>query len=114
MYTKQMQLHKPRNNTKRSKRSLATSIPKNVALDVKVRDRNRCIYCGDMSWIEIHHLIERSLGGMGIEQNLVCLCSVHHKQLHAGNKDIKNVVKKYLEKKYPDFKNEDRIYNKWR
>ena len=59
-----------------------------------------CIYCG-RPYPEVHHYVERSRGGLGIEENLVCLCTTCHKKLHGGDKYIKLYAKAYLEDKYP-------------
>jgi len=112
MYTKKQQLHKPRGRL-RSKRSLATGIPKHVRQEVLVRDNGSCVICGSMQWLECHHVIERSLGGMGIKENLVMLCKHHHQALHNGDNNIKVMVKKYLDKLY-DMSDQDKKYNKWR
>lgn len=59
-----------------------------------------CVYCG-RPYPEVHHFVERSRGGMGIEQNLVCLCTTCHRMLHNGDVYIKGYVELYLKDKYP-------------
>ena len=54
-----------------------------------------CIVCGSPHRIEIAHYIGRGQGGMGIPQNLVCLCSSCHKKQHNGDKDIKAIMREY-------------------
>ena len=81
-----------------------TGISKSVRQKVYERDSwdgaACCVYCG-RPYPEIHHYIERSRGGLGIEENLVCLCTVCHKQLHdTGDKRIKRFIKEYLQEHY--------------
>lgn len=101
---------------KRSKRSLATDFTSIVRKEVLLRDKGFCVYCGNMHNIQIHHYIERSLNGLGIKENLVCLCVECHMRLHSNDKGnvIKKTVKKYLDKLYPNFDDKDRKYDKWR
>ena len=116
-YTKKMQLHRARNHPhrkKRNQRSLATDIPKHVRQEVLVREKGMCVMCGSVHWLECHHYVEKSRGGMGIKENLVMLCKTHHDQIHKGNVIVKNQVTNYLAKLYPSFSDKDRIYDKWR
>jgi len=68
-------------------------IPFDVQKAVYERDENRCRNCGwDRSqWrrdapriLELHHLEEHAEGGPNIKENLVCLCSKCHDDVHAG------------------------------
>ena len=62
-----------------------------------------CIICGN-PYPQVHHYIERSRGGLGIEQNLVCLCAKCHYDLH--NKEyvkMTDIVGQYLKNRYPDW-----------
>ena len=68
-----------------------------------------CIYCGKPRGIEVHHFIERSRGGMGIEQNLVCLCKACHTKIHQGNTDIQNFIREYLSEHYDGWNEKDLI-----
>lgn len=75
-----------------------------------------CVFCGKPFTRdfrpEVHHYVERSRGGMGIEQNLVCLCASCHKKLHNGDQRIKEYVKMYLESKYEDWDEKSLIVTK--
>jgi 5-methylcytosine-specific restriction endonuclease McrA len=70
-----------------------------------------CVYCGRQH-PEIHHYVERSRGGMGIPENLVCLCTRCHRQLHNGDKHIKKFCRSYLESKYENWDEESLIVTK--
>ena len=114
-YNKKTQLRnsRPRGRIK-SKRSLATLIPKPIRHNVLVRDKGRCIVCGSMHQLECHHLVPRSLGGMGVENNLLMLCKTHHSELHNGVGDINIIVRSYMEQTYEDITDKDRKYDKWK
>lgn len=71
-----------------------------------------CIYCGSSSAIEIHHYVERSRGGMGIEENLVCLCPRCHQRLHSGEKEIKIFCESYLSEHYEGWSEDKLIFRK--
>ena len=90
-----------------------THIPKPVRDAVYERDSYDgcpcCIWCGRPRTVQVHHYIERSRGGLGIEQNLVCLCVDCHQALHNGDKDIEDYVKSYLSGKYDGWKEGDLI-----
>ncbi|MGD0572277.1 MAG: HNH endonuclease signature motif containing protein [Sedimentisphaerales bacterium] len=68
-------------------------IPFDVQKAVYERDDNRCKNCGwnrsqwrrdDPRMLELHHLEEHAEGGPNIKENLVCLCSRCHDDVHAG------------------------------
>lgn len=82
-----------------------TEIPKRVREKVYERDSYDgapcCIICGSPYNIEVHHLVERSRGGMGVEENLVCLCSRCHRKLHdTEDGEIKGFIREYLSNHY--------------
>lgn len=67
------------------------------------------------------HYIPRSLGGLGIEENVVTLCTYCHNAYDNGySKDINvrqfigNQIKKYLKSKYEHWNETDLYYDKWR
>jgi len=49
------------------------------------RDGYRCCYpgCSARMNLHVHHIEYRSRGGSNDEANLICLCHVHHRMLHA-------------------------------
>lgn len=72
-------------------------IPANLRHQVNLRDQRHCTFMKDLSpndstsearcnqtrWIEIHHKIPVSQGGRNTLENLVSLCSAHHRWLHS-------------------------------
>ena len=81
-----------------------THISHEVREEVYQRDQfsgwTCCIYCGKPRGIEVHHYIERSRGGLGIPQNLVCLCKACHTKVHQGDTYLQNFIREYLSEIY--------------
>lgn len=71
-----------------------------------------CIRCGSPYHIEIHHFVERSRGGMGIEENLVCLCAYCHSKLHNGDRSVRDFCEEYLKAEYPGWEESKVIYRR--
>jgi len=46
--------------------------------------------------LHVHHIIEKSKGGSNNPSNLITLCEKHHKLLHSGLLELKNVKPKIL------------------
>jgi hypothetical protein len=71
-------------------------IPALLLHQVNLRDQRKCCFamksegnssfvvkCGQSRWIEIHHRIPVSAGGKNTLENLITLCSTHHRFLHS-------------------------------
>jgi 5-methylcytosine-specific restriction endonuclease McrA len=102
----------------KSARTKACEIPKKVKEKVYERDGGLCIISGKPG-IPNAHYIPRSLGGLGIEQNVVTLAPEIHDVYDNGSwqdgnarKEIGARIKAYLDKHYPGFRDYDRIYHK--
>ena len=96
------------------KMTKATQIPNDVKQKVFIRDNGKCIVCGSPG-IPNAHYIRRSHGGMGIEENIVTLCPKCHHDFDNGFKreEIGSYIKESLDKFYPDFPDEKRVYDKY-
>ena len=64
-------------------------IPSVVQHEVRLRDQGQCIYvdlhgprCVNKRWVEPHHIKHRKEGGRNTTENLVTLCSTHHRGEH--------------------------------
>ncbi len=84
--------------SKSTKRSVTTqtisratlgNLPAHVRHEVNQRDEGRCrallpdnSLCASTAWVECHHVKPRSRGGADIPDNLVTLCSSHHRLAH--------------------------------
>ena len=101
----------------KSKRTKATDISPKVRQEVEARDNHQCVFCKTTREVrgEMHY-IRRSQGGMGIPQNLLTGCRSCHRQFDEGpNKELyRERAREYLKSIYPDWNEEDLIYNKWK
>jgi len=105
----------------RSKRTKATDISAKVKQVVWERDGGRCVVCGNSHNIMPNaHYIARAHGGLGIEQNIVTLCTnltenkCHHRYDNTDEHgEIKEIIKQYLISKYPNWENVKLIYDRW-
>ena len=96
------------------KMTKATSIPTEVKKKVYIRDGGRCIVCGEPGAPNAHY-IRRSQGGLGIVENIVTLCPKCHHDFDNGfrRREIGDWISEYLDKFYPDFPDEKRVYSKY-
>lgn len=100
----------------KSKRSKACDISRAVKEAVWERDNHRCILCGNPNAMPNAHYLSRSQGGLGIEQNIVTLCLDCHRRLDQTSERANLIIAvgHYLELKYPGFRDEDRVYKKYK
>ena len=108
----------------------ATQIPPEVKRIVAERDSENgpatCIICGAPGAPNAH-IIRRSQGGMGVEQNIVCLCPSCHYAFDEGlymsrlrplgfrsREDIAVYIIAYIKGHYPDWTPESVTYSKWK
>jgi hypothetical protein len=57
---------------------------------IHMRDQRQCTIkdkngnrCGATRWLDIHHVVPRSLGGRDTLENLTTVCSAHHRMIHS-------------------------------
>lgn len=101
---------------KSSKRAKACDIPLKVKKKVLLRDKGICIICGK-SGVPNSHYVRRGQGGLGIEENVVCMCIDCHNAYDNGKDDkkaenIKKKIKSYLKRQYGKTWNEKKLYYK--
>ncbi len=104
------------------KRSKATDIPQKVKKAVWERDGGRCVVCGcSYNVMPNAHFISRARGGLGVEKNIVTLCTeltpnkCHHKYDFGTREErevIEKQIEKYLKSKYPNWNKDDLIYRR--
>ena len=99
-----------------SKASKACDISPAVRREVVLRDGGQCIICGSAQNIQIAHYISRARLGLGIPQNLACMCCICHREMDNGrhHTDYQSLFKRYLQEKYSDWNEGDLVYRKWR
>lgn len=90
-----------------------TNITPAVKRAVYIRDNGRCVLCGRPGdpWC---HVVPRSQGGLGREENIVTLCPDCHRSYDQGtnrNALYARLVA-YMKGFYPDWNREDMIYKK--
>lgn len=100
----------------KSKRTKACEIPPEVREKVEDRDNHCCIFCGSPEARGEAHFINRSQGGLGIEENIVTVCRNCHREMDNGlnTKLYRNMAEEYLKSKYPDWNKSKLVFNKWR
>lgn len=66
---------------------------------------------------DIAHYVNKSAGGLGIEENGVLVCRYHHQLLDNGNKGLRGEMlfrmEAYLKSIYPGWTKEDLYYRKY-
>lgn len=87
------------------------------------RDNGCCVICGNnYNVMPNAHYIPRSKGGLGIEENIVTLCTELtpnkcHRKYDFGTKEqqekIHDSIKNYLQSKYEDWDEDKLVYKKW-
>ena len=95
------------------KRTKALAIKAAVKKKVEERDGGCCIFCGKRGRGEAH-VIARSQGGLGCEQNLVTACRQCHDALDnsLSRPVMLEIAKQYLKGFYPGWSPDKVIYKK--
>lgn len=108
----------------KTNRSKATDIPMSVKQKVWDRDGGRCVICGNSYNVMPNaHILSRAKGGLGIETNIITLCTLmtpnkcHHRFDNGTKKEHEKMLKiitKYMKNIYGDEWNiENQKYKKW-
>ena len=101
----------------KSKLTKALDITQKTKKIVWERDNNCCIICGSPYAMPNAHYLSRGQHlGLGIEQNIVTLCSSCHRTYDQSTKhnEYKEFIKKYLKSKYADWNESDLVYKRWK
>lgn len=64
---------------------ISANISKQKRRYIYRREGFQCALCGSTKYLQIHHLIHRSVGGSDHEHNLICLCADCHALAHGIN-----------------------------
>ena len=96
------------------KRTRACAISKKTKQRVYERDMGACIFCGAPGLPEAH-VIPRSQGGLGIEENIVTVCRPCHDKLDNSvqRQQMLQKAAEHLERFYPDWNQKNLVYDKW-
>ena len=98
------------------KSTKACDISPKVRKEVMERDDGRCFICGSFEGIQIAHYISRARMGLGIPQNLACMCYLCHGDHDNGrfHKEYQEAFKRHLRAKYDHWDETQLTYKKWR
>lgn len=96
----------------------------------KIIDRDQgCIFCKNYLFMpptsryeqsihDIMHIVNKSQGGLGIEQNGVLGCRYHHSQLDNGNQGLREqmqeFIESYMKEQYENWDRKDLVFDKWK
>lgn len=96
------------------KQTRATAISKAVKDRVWERDGHCCVYCGSPYANPEAHFIPRSLGGLGIEENLLTLCRRCHRRFDETSDRLRmrRYFEMYLRSIYPEWDEKKLKYRK--
>lgn len=109
-----------------NKRTKALRFSEATALKIVERDE-MCIFCKayyhmestntfDYQIQDIMHIVNKSQGGLGIEQNGALGCRYHHSLLDNGNQGLRDemihILEEYMESLYPGWDREKLYYKK--
>lgn len=96
-----------------NRRTKALAISPAVKKAVYERDNGMCVWCGKPG-DPVAHYISRAQGGLGIEENILTLCSECHRRYDQSHhrQDMWEVFREYLMENYPGWDEKDLIY--WR
>lgn len=106
----------------KTKRSKACDIPPRVKQIVWERDHGACVVCGNRKNVMPNaHYISRADGGLGIEENIVTLCTgMTENRCHfrydsgsaAERQELKEMIRRYLQTQYPGWDETKLVYRK--
>lgn len=98
-----------------SKASKACDISPKVRKEVTERDEGMCIVCGTMQGIQIAHYISRARLGLGIPENLACMCHRCHFDYDNGKRhgEIKMLFEAHLRANYGQWDEKELTYKKY-
>ena len=95
-----------------NKRTKALAITQAVKRKVLERDEY-CVWCGREGAPNAHY-ISRAQGGLGIEQNVLTLCTECNRRYDQSTdrRLMREYFREYLQSKYPDWCEDNLIYRK--
>lgn len=99
----------------KTKRSKECDISNETRRIVFQRDNFSCIFCGRPG-LPNAHVVNRSQGGMGVEQNIITACIDCHNAMDNGRGTgwMREYAEKYLAKQYGEWNKDDVVYDKWK
>ena len=88
----------------RTRSRTTQSIPPALRRFVLHRDHHRCRVpgCQNAAYVDLHHLKPRADGGPNTAENIIVLCSVHHRAAHTGQLVIEGLTSQCLRFRHAD------------
>lgn len=95
-----------------NRRTKALDIPQKVKRVVLDRDEY-CVWCGRQGAPNAHY-ISRAQGGLGIEENILTLCTECHRRYDQSTDRamMREYFREYLMSKYPEWDERKLVYRK--
>lgn len=113
---------------KKKSNKIGYNFTKEIAERIFERDGRQCLFCRLGYHMEcksemllgipdIMHYINKSQGGLGIEENGVTGCRYHHGLLDNGHLGLRDemleMMETHLKEHYPEWDKSKLVYNKW-
>lgn len=99
-----------------NKRTKVVAIDPKVKKVVHERDRGRCLFCGKPVTVDFAcaHVIPRSAGGLGVEENIITACFQCHINMDStpARQAMLVTAKTWLKKTYPHWDEKKYVYKK--
>lgn len=70
-------------------------LTRNERARILKRDRNRCVECGEVDRLQVHHIVAFAKGGSNDDDNLITLCVDCHIKKHEGE-NAESYLKSHL------------------
>jgi hypothetical protein len=82
------------------------AVPASMRRAIDARDEGHCQFpgCENRRWVDAHHIVHWARGGQTRVDNLVLLCSRHHRLVHEGGFGVARVADGSLAFRRPDGK----------
>lgn len=98
----------------KTRRAKACDIPKSVKERVWARDGGKCIICNNHRAMPNSHVVRRSQGGLGVEENIVTMCMCCHSMYdqYIDRENMENFIEKYMRSHYPNWDRKNLVYKK--
>ena len=79
------------------------------------RDGYRCALCDDTRGLQVHHVVRRSQGGLGTEENIWTGCQRCHNAFDSEATDgpLHARMRDYFKTLYPQWDESKQKYRKW-
>ena len=114
--------------SRKKSNKISYDFPQSVRKKIVERDEDQCLFCRMDYHMEcrsevlyrlrnIMHFVNKSQGGLGVEENGVVGCQYHHGLLDNGHLGLRDemleIMETHLKSHYPDWDKSKLVYRKW-